>query len=107
MDMQSIMKQARVMQDRMKQMQDDIAEMEVTGESGGGLVKVVMTVRGDMRKIDVAEELMVPGEKETLEDLIIAAVNMARQNGETRIAEETQRMMEEFGLPKDFDLPQF
>lgn len=107
MDMQQIMRQAKEMQDRMQQMQAELGHMEVTGESGGGMVKVVMNCRRDMKKIEIAPELMLPDERETLEDLIVAAVNMAGQNAETKMGEETQKMMEEFGLPSNFELPNF
>lgn len=107
MDMQQIMRQAKEMQDRMQQMQEELGHMEVTGEAGGGLVKVVMTCRRDLKKVEIAPELMVPDERETLEDLIIAAVNMAGQNAETTMAEQTQKMMEEFGLPANFQLPDY
>ena len=107
MDMQQIMRQAKQMQDRMQQMQGELGNMEVGGESGGGLVKVVMNCRRDLKKIEIAPELMTPGERETLEDLIVAAINMAGQNAEGKMAEETQKMMAEFGLPANFQLPDF
>ena len=107
MDIQQVMQQARVMQDRMQQMQAQLADMEVTGEAGGGMVTVTMTCKGDIRKLDISDTLIVPGEKETLEDLVIAAVNMARKNADDTMANETQKMMEEMGLPSNFELPKF
>ncbi|MCB9990475.1 MAG: YbaB/EbfC family nucleoid-associated protein [Rhodospirillales bacterium] len=107
MDMQAIMRQAKEMQTRMQQMQEELGHMEVTGESGGGMVKVVMTCKRDLKKVEIAPELMLPEEKETLEDLIVAAVNMAGQNAEQTMASETQKMMQEFGLPANFELPDF
>jgi len=107
MDMQAIMRQAREMQNRMQQMQEQLGQMEVQGQAGGGMVKVTMTCKRDLKKIDIAPELMNAGERETLEDLIVAAVNMAGQNAETKMAEETQKMMKEFGLPANFELPNF
>ncbi len=107
MDMQAIMRQAREMQNRMQQMQEQLGLMEVTGEAGGGMVKVVMNCRRDLKKVEIAPELMVSEERETLEDLIVAAINMAGQNAEGKLAEETQKMMKEFGLPTNFELPNF
>ncbi len=107
MDMQQIMRQAKEMQDRMQDMQGQLGEMEVTGEAGGGLVKVTMSCKRDLKKIEIAPELIIPDDKETLEDLIVAAVNMAGQNAEAKMAEETQKMMSEFGLPSNFELPNF
>lgn len=107
MDMQQIMRQAKEMQNRMQQMQTQLGHMEVEGQAGGGLVRAVMTCRRDLKKVEIAPELLLPEEKETLEDLIVAAVNMAGQNAETKMAEETQKMMKEFGLPANFELPDF
>lgn len=107
MDMQQIMRQAKEMQDRMQEMQGQLGDMEVTGEAGGGLVKVVMSCKRDLKKLEIAPELITPDDKETLEDLIVAAVNMAGQNAEEKMAEETQKMMSEFGLPSNFELPDF
>lgn len=105
MDMLKIMKQAKEMQGRMKQMQDELGQLEVEGQAGGGMVKVVMTCKRDLKKLEIAPELLSPEDKETIEDLIIAAINMAGANAETKMAEETQKMMEEFGLPSNFELP--
>ena len=107
MDMQQIMRQAKEMQTRMQQMQEELGDMEVTGEAGGGMVKVQMNCRRELKKIEIAPEMMVPDERETLEDLIVAAVNMAGQNAEGKMAEETQKMMQEFGLPANFELPDY
>ncbi len=107
MDMQQIMRQAKEMQDRMQQMQEQLGEMEVTGQAGGGLVKVTMTCKRDLKKVEISPDLIVPDDKETLEDLIVAAINMAGQNAETTMAEKTQEMMKEFGLPSNFELPDF
>jgi len=107
MEMQQIMRQAKQMQDRMQQMQAQLGEMEVQGQAGGGLVRVVMSCKRDLKKIEIAPELMIPEERETLEDLIVAAVNMAGRNAEGKMAEETQKMMSEFGLPSNFELPEF
>lgn len=107
MDMQQIMRQAKEMQTRMKQMQESLGHMEVEGQAGGGLVKIVMTCNRTLKKVTIALELMLPDERETLEDLIVAAVNMAGEAAETKMAEETRKMMQEFGLPANLDLPDF
>lgn len=107
MDMQQIMRQAKEMQTRMQQMQEQLGDVEVSGEAGGGMVKVVMNCRREMKKVEIAPEMMTPDERETLEDLIVAATNMAGQNAEGKMAEETQKMMQEFGLPANFELPDY
>jgi DNA-binding YbaB/EbfC family protein len=105
MNIQQMMKQAQLMQQRMQELQAKLAVTEVTGQSGGGLVQVVMTCKGDVRKLEIAPEIINPGDKETLEDLVMAAINNARQNADQRLADDTRSMMEEFGLPPGAQLP--
>lgn len=105
MNIQEMMKQAQIMQKKMQEMQDKLGEMEVQGQSGGGMVKVVMTCRGEVRKITINPEVINPEERETLEDLVMAAVNMAKDNADNTLAEETRKMMEELGLPGNMQLP--
>lgn len=99
MDIQEMMKQAQVMQQRMQEMQDGLGEIQVQGQSGGGMVNVTMNCRGELLAIDISPDVIVAEEKETLEDLVIAAVNAAKLNADERLAQETQKMMQEFGLP--------
>lgn len=84
--MGNLMKQAQQMQDRMQKLQEEIANMEVTGESGAGLVKVTITGSHSVRRVDIDDSLMEEDEKEMLEDLIAAAFNDA-----ARRVEETQK----------------
>lgn len=84
--MGNLMKQAQQMQDRMQKLQEEIANMEVTGESGAGLVKVTITGSHSVRRVDIDDSLMEEDEKEMLEDLIAAAFNDA-----ARRIEETQK----------------
>jgi DNA-binding YbaB/EbfC family protein len=105
MDIQEMMKQAQVMQQRMQEMQERLGEMEVSGESGGGMVQVIMTCRGEVRNMSISPDIINPSDKETMEDLIMAAMNSARKNADDTLASETQKMMEEFGLPTNMELP--
>lgn len=107
MNIQEMMRQAKVMQDKMKEMQDKLGEMEIEAQSGGGMVKVTMTCKGDLRTLNIDPEIINADDKETMEDLIKAAINTARTNADTRMSEETQRMMQEMGLPPNIDLPTF
>jgi DNA-binding YbaB/EbfC family protein len=75
-DMNNIMQQAQAMQDKMKKMQDEMAEAEVTGEAGAGMVKVVMNGRHDVRSVHIDPDLM-GDDREMLEDLVAAATNDA------------------------------
>lgn len=77
--MAGLMKQAQQMQEKMAKMQEELANAEVTGQSGGGLVSVVMTGRHDVKRVSIDQSLMSTDEddKEVLEDLIAAALNDA------------------------------
>lgn len=105
MDIQAMMKQAQEIQARMQAMQADLEQREVQAESGGGMVKVTMTCRGEVRAMDISPEIISADQKETLEDLVTAALNAARRNADDMLARETQKMMEELGLPGDINLP--
>ncbi len=105
MNIQQMMKQAQQMQVKMQEMQDKLGDMEVQGASGGGMVNVVMTCKGEVRKITINPEVIKPDDRETLEDLVMAAVNMARQKADETLADETRNMMAEFGMPGDAKLP--
>ena len=107
MNISDMMKQAKVMQQRMEELQAQLAVTEVEGVSGGGLVRVVMTCKGDVRSLKISPDIVNANDVETLEDLVMAAVNMARQNADQTMAGETGRMMESMGLPPNFELPKF
>ena len=105
MNIQQMMKQAQQMQQRMQEMQAKLGTIEVTGQSGGGMVAATMTCKGEMRGIKIDPSLMNPAERETLEDLVVAAINAAKARADETMAEETRRMMQDMGLPADFKLP--
>lgn len=105
MNIQQMMKQAQAMQTKMQEMQERLGDTEVIGVAGGGMVNVVMTCKGEVRKVDIKPEIINPDDRETLEDLIMAAMNMARQQGDKRLEDETREMMDELGLPANVKLP--
>lgn len=105
MDLQQIMKQAQEMQDRMQQVQDNLAETEMEGESGGGLVKVRLTGKGVVTGITISPELLKPEEKEVLEDLIAAAFNDTKNQMEDAFQNEMGKIASDIGLPPGFKLP--
>ncbi|HJP06446.1 MAG: YbaB/EbfC family nucleoid-associated protein [Acidiferrobacteraceae bacterium] len=94
----NIMKQAQEMQDKLKDAQETLAGMEVTGAAGGGMVEVVMTCRHDVRRVQIDEGLLAD-DKEVLEDLIAAAVNDAVR----RVEKATQEKMG--GLAAGMNIP--
>ena len=100
----NLMKQAQGMQENMKKMQDKLAAIEVEGQSGAGMVKVVMTCRHDIKSINIDDSLM-GDDKEMLEDLIAAAVNDAVRRVESTSQEKMAELTGGMGLPPGMKLP--
>ena len=100
----NLMKQAQEMQAKMQKAQEELANMEVTGESGAGLVKVIMTGRHDVRRVDIDSSLM-DDDKEMLEDLVAAAVNDAVRKIEQSSKDNMADMTSGLNLPPGFKLP--
>ena len=100
----NIMKQAQKMQADMQEAQEELANLEVTGESGAGLVKVLMTGRHDVRRVEIDTALM-GDDKEMLEDLVAAAVNDAVRKVEKTSQDRMSGLAGGMGLPPGFKLP--
>ncbi|HEC19648.1 MAG TPA: YbaB/EbfC family nucleoid-associated protein [Gammaproteobacteria bacterium] len=99
-----LMKQAQEMQANMQKAQEELANMEVTGQSGGGMVTVVMTGRHDVKRVSIDDSLM-GDDKEMLEDLLAAAVNDAVRQVETTSKEKMAGMTAGLNLPGGMKLP--
>jgi nucleoid-associated protein EbfC len=99
-----LMKQAQAMQDNMKKAQDEIAAMEVEGQSGAGLVRVVMTGRHDVKRVTIDPTLLTE-DKDMLEDLVAAAVNDAVRKAESAAQEKMAGLTAGMPLPPGFKLP--
>ncbi len=99
-----LMKQAQQMQDNMKKMQEQLATVEVEGQAGAGMVKVVMTCRHDVKRVAIDPSLL-GDDKEMLEDLIAAAVNDAVRRVETTVQEKMAGVTAGMPLPPGFKLP--
>ena len=104
-DMAKMMKTAQEMQGKMTQMQDDLVNISITGESGAGLVKVTTNAKGVLTSLDIDASIFNPNEKEVVEDLILAAVKDAQAKAAERSASEMQRIQESLGLPANMKLP--
>ncbi|ARR48811.1 YbaB/EbfC family nucleoid-associated protein [Photobacterium damselae subsp. damselae] len=102
--MANMMKQAQQMQERMQKMQEEIANMEVTGESGAGLVKVTITGNHSVRRVNIDESLM-EDDKDMLEDLIAAAFNDAARRIEEAQKEKMAGVTSGMNLPAGFKMP--
>jgi DNA-binding YbaB/EbfC family protein len=104
MNINDLMKQAQDMQSKMQQMQADMANAEVKGEAGAGLVSVVMTGRHDVKRVQIDESLLKE-DKEMLEDLLAAAVNDAVRKVEVQSRDQMSKMTAGMGLPPGFKMP--
>ncbi|WP_411837323.1 YbaB/EbfC family nucleoid-associated protein [Paracoccus sp. ME4] len=104
-DMAKMMKAAKDMQDKMGQLQEDMARITVTGESGAGLVRATCTAKGELTALEIDPSIFVPSEKEVVEDLILAAIKEAQRAAEERMQSEMARMTEGLGLPPGMKLP--
>lgn len=98
-----LMKQAQMMQENMKKAQEQLAQVEVEGQSGAGMVKIVMTCAHDIRRVTIDPSVM--DDREMLEDLIAAAVNDAMRRGETLSQEKMSGFAAGLNLPPGFKLP--
>lgn len=99
-----LMKQAQEMQENMQKAQEELANMEVTGESGGGLVSVVMTGRHDVKRVSIDDSLL-GDDKDMLEDLLAAAVNDAVRQVERSSQDKMSGMTAGMNLPGGMKLP--
>jgi len=99
----NLMKQAQEMQKNMQNAQEEIAKMEVPGEAGGGMVRVVMTGKHELVKVEIDDSLM--DDKEMLEDLFAAAVNSAARKVEETTAERMGGLTDGMNLPAGMKMP--
>ena len=100
-----MMKQVQAMQSRMADMQAKLEQATVTGQSGGGMVKVTMNGKGAMAGLEIDPTLMKPEEKDILEDLVIAAHSDAKNKVEAMMAEEMKSVTGGIPLPPGLKLP--
>ena len=100
----NLMKQAQEMQANMQKAQEKLADMEVTGESGGGLVKVTMTGKHEVRRVAIDDSLM-SDDKDMLEDLVAAAINDATHKVEATTQEQMSSLTAGMNLPPGMKLP--
>ena len=104
MNVNELMKQAQQMQQKMQEMQAEAAKVEVTGESGAGMVKVVMNGRHDVRKVSI-DPSVLSEDKEFLEDLLAAAVNDAVRKVEESQHEQMEKLTGGMQMPPGFQMP--
>ncbi len=99
-----LMKQAQQMQDNMKKMQEQLAGIEVEGQSGAGLVKAVITCRNEVKRVSIDPSLLAD-DKDMLEDLVVAAINDALRRAEQTSQEKLSSVTAGLPLPPGFKMP--
>lgn len=104
-NMSQIMKQAKAMQDKMTEMQKKIEEQEVEGSSGGGVIKVLVNGKNEIKSLKIDPTLINAEEVEVLEDLLIAAINDANKKLKESAANQMGSLSDGMGLPPGMKLP--
>jgi nucleoid-associated protein EbfC len=104
-DIMGLMKQAQAVQARMQELQGELDRTEVEGAAGGGLVRVTLTAKGEMRGISIDASLFNPEEKEILEDLVVTAHAEARKKAEALVEEKMRSVSAGLALPPGLKLP--
>ena len=103
-DLMGIMKQAQAMQQKVEDMQAELDRVEVEGSAGGGMVKVVTTAKGLAKSVKVDPSLLNPDEAEIVEDLVVAALNDARQKADRAAQEKMEEVTKGLPLPPGLKL---
>ena len=101
----NMLKEAQKLQTRMAEMQEKLAEIEIDGSAGGGMVTVTLNGKGEMRKVKIDPSLADPNEVEILEDLIVAANNDAKVKVESHVQAEMGKLTGGMNLPGGMKLP--
>ena len=104
-DMAKLMSQAKDMQTKMTDVQQQLENLEVEGESGGGLIKAIVNAKGTLKGLKIDETLFKPSEKEVVEDLIVAAIRDAQEKSGDKAKEEMAKVTSGLNLPEGFKLP--
>jgi len=104
-NLSQMLKQAQEMQSKMAEMQTALEQIEVTGQSGAGLVSVTVSGKGEVKKVKIDPKLADPNEVEVLEDLIVAAAKDAKSKADARMQEQMSKLTGGLSLPPGFKLP--
>lgn len=105
MDISDLFKQAKAMQEKATEIQAQLARIAVEGQAGGGLVRVTLSGKAELKRVALDPSLMKPEEREIVEDLIVAAHADAKAKAEAKMAEEMRTLAGGLGLPPGFGLP--
>jgi DNA-binding YbaB/EbfC family protein len=105
MDIMGMMKKAQAVQAKLQEAQDELGRLEVEGEAGGGMVRLTLTARGDLKGVSIDASLMTPADREMLEDLIVAAFADGKAKADRAAAEKMQSLTAGLPLPPGMKLP--
>lgn len=104
-DLGDLMAQAQKMQSEMAKMKSTLDDVVITGSSGGGMVEISLTGKGEMKKVKIDASLMVEDEVEILEDLVLAAYNDTKEKVERNMQEQLSKITNGLNLPPGMDFP--
>ena len=104
-NLSQMLKQAQEMQSKMAEMQTALADLEVVGQSGGGLVTVTVNGKGDVKRVKIDPKLVDPNEVAVLEDLVVAAARDAKTKADAQMQEQMAKLTGGLQLPPGFKLP--
>ena len=105
MDLMGMMKKAQAVQAKLQEAQEELGRLEVEGQAGGGMVSLTLTAKGELKGVRIDASLLTPGDKEMLEDLIIAAFADGKAKADRAAAEKMQALTEGLPLPPGMKLP--
>ena len=105
MDFMGMMKKAQAVQAKLQEAQEELGRLEVEGQAGGGMVSLTLTAKGELKGVRIDASLVTPGDKEMLEDLIIAAFADGKAKADRAAAEKMQALTEGLPLPPGMKLP--
>lgn len=104
-DVMGLMKQAQAMQAKLGEVQSELEQLQLQGQSGGGMVKAVISGKGELKSLSIDPSLLVPDEKEILEDLIVTAHEDARKKVEAAKEDKMKSLTAGLPLPPGMKLP--
>jgi DNA-binding YbaB/EbfC family protein len=104
-DIMGMMKKAQAMQAKLQEAQEELGQLQVEGQSGGGMVRVTLTAKGEMKAVAIDPSLLTPADKEMVEDLVLAAYTDAKAKADRVAGEKMQALTAGLPLPPGMKLP--
>ena len=105
LNIQKMMQQAKLVQEKLEEIQEKLKDIDVSGASGDGLVRVTMSCANVVRSVTIDPSLLNAGGKDMLEVLVVAAMNNAGEAKDVRVKEETRKMMDSIGVDENTKFP--